>query len=149
MKEIIISGQQPQNSEQVPEKFWDYSSGKRATIDEGKLYAYLNQKGFRYYQPPAQDHKYIVQVSNNTISVLLWNVFNISCSLIDKDFSSLSDDERNNVKEALTEIKDTLKKRKLSYFKTEDLNGFQASPSKQLLLTLSKRHSKDNGGLAK
>jgi hypothetical protein len=123
--------------EQVPVKFWDYSSDK-VTIDEAKLYDYLHKKGYRYYETSVKDQKYIVLVTDNSISALLWNVYKISSSLVDKDFSSLSEDERIRVKEVLKEVKDTLKKRRLAHISFKDLDSIKDSASKQFLMKLNK-----------
>jgi hypothetical protein len=131
----------------LPKKFWDCSSSGRATINEFRLYQYLHQKGYRYFQTSAKDPIFILLVRENTVSVLIYKLYRLCCTLVDQDFGSLSEDERYRVKEALTEVKNSLKKKNLSFFKSEDLDVIIDSPSKQFLMRQNMKHLGEKGGV--
>lgn len=91
-------------------KFWKYESGE-AIIDEQCLYDSLFLEGYRYFKPPNDNHKFIVIFNDNKVNVnFLMELWRVCCWLIDKEFTSLSEEERTHVKKALKEIKKKLKK---------------------------------------
>jgi hypothetical protein len=127
------------------EKFWAYSSGK-AEINVAKLYEYLNKKGYRYYQTSIKDPIYIILVRNNNVEVLFDNVCSICLSIFDEDFSSLSEDERIEVKSRLKALEHSLTRKQLAHFKPEDLKSIEESGSKYFLTTLNKKYYGEKGG---
>ena len=135
---------QPLNKSQ--EKFWTYESGK-ATIHEEKLYDYLYQLGYRYYKAEGDNIKFIVKVLNTKLEVYpLQKVWNLCSLIIDNEFKSVADDERTKAKEAIKEIRKSLKKGKLVRFTDEDLANCENSGSKTFLLRQNVKYKNQEGG---
>jgi len=129
------------------EKFWAYSSGK-AEINVVKLYQYLHKKGYRYYQASVKDPIYVILVKDNNVRVILEfaNICQLCLSLIDQDFSSLSENERVEVKSKLKAVEHSFRKKQLAHFKPEDLNSIKESGDKHFLMTLNEISLGEKGG---
>jgi hypothetical protein len=128
------------------EKFWTLESGKVA-IDENNLYNFLNKKGFRYFVPVGVDSKYIVQVYSNNVVVFFCKLCELCCSLIDKEFTGISEDEKKKVKDALKGSEEMLKKRNLVQLTNEELESYENTGSMRFLKNQSKKFKSTEGGL--
>ncbi|MBN1183424.1 MAG: hypothetical protein JXB49_14120 [Bacteroidales bacterium] len=126
------------------DKFWSYESGI-ASIDDTKLYAYLHKKGYRYF-PSDSNQSYIIIVTNNKLDVLFQKVWRLSSSLVDKDFISVTKEERDSVKNALHGIRKSLKKNRLVQLTPEDLEGYENSGTIRFLLNLKNESQPGEGG---
>ena len=127
-------------------KFWNYESGE-VKIDEQCLYDFLFLKGIRYFKPTNDDYKYIVIFIDNTVSVYFENkLWRFCCWLIEKEFTSVAEEERTHIKKALKEIKETLKKGNLSQLKIQDLEKCEENESKKLLQRLIAKSGVEKGG---
>jgi len=124
------------NQQKGPEKYWSYDSVK-AEITVEKLYDYLFKKGYRYFHDVSDNYNYIVIVKNNTVDALFLKVWKLCCNLLDKDFSTVSEDEKSKVKDALKELRKTLKKRQLIQLMPEELKSFKDTGGKLFLKVLS------------
>lgn len=129
-------------------KFWNYESGV-VKIDEQGLYDFLSLKGIRYFKPPNDNHKLIVIFLDNKVNVYFLNkLWNFCCWLIDKEFTSIAEEERTHVKKALKEIKEKLKKGNLSQFKIEDLEKCEETETTIFLQGLIAKYGDEKGGAA-
>jgi hypothetical protein len=127
-------------------KFWKYESGV-VKIDEQCLYDLLFLKGIRYFKSTNDGYNYIVIFIDNTVSVYFENkLWRFCCRLIDKEFTSVAEEERTHVKQALKECKKTLKMRNLTPLKIDDLVGCKDSESKKLLQRLMAKSGIKEGG---
>jgi len=140
----MSSPSNPPVPEKVQEKFWTYESDK-VTIDDGKLYKYLNKKGYRYYLDLNSGIKFIAIVVNDSFDVLLGNkLWRLCCCLVDKDFSTVPEEERIKVQAGLKVDKETIKKRRLVQVPPEDFERF-GSESKKYLQSFSKKSETGKG----
>ena len=127
-------------------RFWNYESGV-VKIDEQGLYDYLYLKGIRYFKPPNDNHKLIVIFIDNTVSVYFENkLWRFCCWLIDKEFTSVVEEERKHVKKALEECNDRLKKGNLTQFKIEYLEKCEETETKKFLQGLIAKYGLEKGG---
>jgi hypothetical protein len=147
-KVAVSSVELTKESEEVQDIFWTYNSDN-ATIDEEKLYDYLFEKGYRYFLVAGKNIKYLVIITNNKLDVMLLDkLWKLICKLIDRDFLSVAEEERTKVKDALYDIRKSLKKKRLIQFIPEYLGSFEETPSKLLLMKLIKGSNTEEGDAA-
>ena len=148
IKVAVNSGEQENESEIIQEKFWTYEAGN-ASIDVEELYYYLFDKGYRYFLSLGKNFKWFVRVTNDQVSVLTHSkLWKLCCQIIDKDFLSVSEEERTKVKAALKESKKSLKKKHLVQLKPQDLMSIEESESKTFLINLNNKYNGQEGGAA-
>lgn len=129
------------------DKFWTYDSGT-CKLDEGKLYNFLFMKGYKYFVQPGEKFKFIFKVVNNKADDFYFDkLWRLCKDLIDKEFSSITDEERIKVKEVLKERKQSLKGKKLVQLMNEEIEALEENESKRSLQKFIARSKTIKGDL--
>lgn len=127
-------------------KFYNYESGE-ILIDEQSLYDFLFLKGVRCFKIPNEEHRLIVIFLDDTITLyyLEDKLWRFSYWLFEQEFTSVTEEEMNQVKKALKKCKGTLKKRYLTQLEIEDLEKCEKSHTKEFLQKIIEESGVEKG----